>query len=710
MTRKSGKASQYVMEFNRNPVVGNRLRLQGVYPETRLSFTRPRNWEMDGAKVILHYQHSPTLLPDKSQLVLRVNDTSIGSVPLAQKNSQIAEATFTVPPNLIQDYNEISILAQQQTAETCANPADPMLWTEILPDSKVVMDYRPQPIQLDFSSYPLPFLDQLSLDSSRLTYLRPQVYSNDWLTATARFQTSAARLLENRPIESNVTNNLEALKRDDHLVVIGTPAEQPILSKLALPFPVKNGQLVDSKGNPVPDNAGLLMLTTLKSQGTPVLVATGNSGAGVRQAVQSLVQSRDRQMGTGTWVIVDQVAEVPTQDARSWPGYLPTENEFKLGALTTTNRQPFPDVTVRGTNAPSIAIPFRALPDDRFLRGSSMTLHYSYSPQINPKSSAIEVKLDGVTIGSKRLEAGGGERESFRLNLPENLMHPDSYLSVNFILNSKELGICGLETDQQLWGTLHSDSSFKLMRDIVVNLPNLKLLKAGYPLTSPQDLSSTAVLLPAEPSEAEVKTLLALGDRLGRISQAESVKYEVYMGNVPPEIRNNQNLVGIGTQSRFPVAEALQDQGFNLAESFLRFWGSSKVHAQSAQEGVLKQTNSPWNRQRTLVALTAQTEAGLQEVQSLLKQNSLFSQIQGDTVLISRSTPNPSPYDASGYNLEFLQEAQTRRIQRSNSFTQIVLFLQDYWFLMLVGMLLLALLLYSLSQVFLNQVADSGDA
>jgi hypothetical protein len=182
------------------------------------------------------------------------------------------------------------------------------------------------------------------------------------------------------------------------------------------------------------------------------------------------------------------------------------------------------------------------------------------------------------------------------------------------------------------------------------------------------------------------------------------------MGDVPPEIRNNQNLVGIGTQSRFPVAEALQDQGFNLAESFLRFWGSSKVHAQSAQEGVLKQTNSPWNRQRTLVALTAQTEAGLQEVQSLLKQDSLFSQIQGDTVLISRSTPNPSPYDASGYNLEFLQEAQTRRIQRSNSFTQIVLFLQDYWFLMLVGMLLLALLLYSLSQVFLNQVADSGDA
>jgi hypothetical protein len=698
------------MEFNRSPVVGNRLRLQGVYPQTRLGFTRPRNWQLEGAQILLRYQHSPTLLPDKSQLVLRVNDTSIGSVPLAQKNSQIAEAVFTIPPNLIQDYNEISMLAQQITAETCSNPADPMLWTEILPDSKLVMDYRPQPIQLDFSSYPFPFLDQLSLEPNRLAYLRPQTYSSDWLTATARFQTAATRLLDYRPLQSQLVKDLTALKRNDHLVVIGTPAEQPILSKLALTFPVKNGQLVDSKGSPVPDDAGLLMLTTLKDQGTPVLVATGNSGAAVRQAVQSLVQSRDQQIGAGTWIIVDQVSEIPAQDARSWPGYLPPENEFKLSSLTNPNQQLFQEVTVRGTNAPSINIPFQALPDDRFLRGSSMTLQYSYSPQVNPRSSAIEVKLDGVTIGSKRLDSGRGERESFRLNLPENLVQPDSRLSVNFILNSKELGICGLESDQQLWGTLHSDSSFKLVRDIVVNLPNLKLLKAGFPLASPQDLSSTAVVLPANPTDIEVETLLALGDRLGRLSQAESVKYEVYSGELPPQIRDSQNIVGLGTQARFPVAEALQDQGFNLAEAFTRFWGGSKVHALPEREGVLKQTHSPWNRARTLVALTAQTEVGLQEVQALLKQDSLFSQLQGDTVLISRNRPNPSAYDASGYNLEFLQDAQTRRVQRSNSFTQIVLFLQDYWFLMLVGILLLAILLYGLSQVFLNRVADSGDA
>lgn len=716
-TRAAGTArrpaqplSRYEMEFNRSPIVGNRLRLQGVYPETRLGFTRPRNWEVAGAKVVLRFQHSPTLLADKSQLVVRVNDTSIGSVPLAQENSKVAEAVFTIPPNLLQDYNEVSMLAQQQTAETCSNPADPMLWTEILPDSKIIMDYRAQPIRLDFSSYPFPFLDSLSLEPNQLTYLRPQTYSTDWLSATSRFQTAAARQLDYRQLNTRLVKDTSSLNRDSRLIVIGTPAEQPILSSLSLPFPVRNGQVLDAKNAPVPDGVGLLMMTTLRDKGTPVLVATGNSAAAVRQAVQFLVQNRDRQIGTGQALTVDQITEVPTDDSRSWPGYLPTANQFELKELTTTSRQPFQDVTVRGTNAPTIQIPFRALPDDRFLRGSTMTLQYSYSNQVNPRTSAIEVKLDGVTIGSKRLDSARGERETFRLNLPENLVRPDSTLDVNFILNSRELANCGLETDQQLWGTLHSDTSFRLMRDVVVNLPDLKLLKAGFPLTAPQDLSSTAVVLPANPTDTEVETLLALSERLGRVSQAESVKTEVYTGEVPAEVRNSQNVVGIGTQARFPVAEALQDQGFNLAGAFARFWGGSRVHALPDQEGVLKQTNSPWSREHSLIALTAQTEAGLKEVQALLRQDSLFSQIQGDTVLISRNQDNPSPYDASGYNIQSLQEATPRRIQRNNSFSQMVLFLQDYWFLMLVGILLLALLLYSLSQLFLNRVANSGDA
>lgn len=697
--------SQYLMEFNRSPIVGNRLRLQGVYPETRLGFTRPRNWQAEGAKIVLRYQHSPSLLAEKSRLVVRVNDTSVGSIPLDRPNSQLGEATFTVPKNLIQEYNEITMLAEHQTAETCSNPADPMLWTEILPDSRVVIDYRPQPIQLDFSSYPFPFLDQLSLEPNQLTYLKPQTYSSEWLTSASRFHTAAARHTNYRNLRSQLVKETSELQRDDRLILIGTPAEQPLLSSLDLPFPLKNGQLLDGKRNPLPDEVGLLMLTTLKDKGTPILVATGNSPIGVQRAVQMLVQSHDQQLASGQAITVDQVAEVPTPDPRRWSGYLPVENQFLLRDLTLDNQQPFQDVTVRGTSAPAIDIPFRALPDDRFLRGSNLTLRYSHSDQINPRTSAVEVKVDGVTIGSKRLDGNHTNNQSFRLTIPEHLVKPNSSLSVGFVMYPREQGVCGLETDQQLWGTLQGDTSFNLARDISVSLPNLQLFQAGYPLTAPQDLSTTAITLPATPTDLEVETLLALSERLGRISQGETVKSTVYLGTVPAEARG-QNIVGIGTRDRFPIAEVFQDQGFNLAELFSRVWGSSRVYALPDQQGVLKATVSPWNRERILLALTAQTESGLTEVQALLRQDSLFSQIKGDTVLVSRNQPNPSAYDASGYNLEFIQDAPTVQIRRNSLFNQIVLFLQDNWFFLLAGILLLALLLYTLSQLFLDRVAD----
>jgi len=148
----TGSRSQYVLEFNRSPVIGNRFRLEGVYSEARLGFTRPKNWQVKSAKAIVHFQHSPALVANKSNLIVRVNDTSVGSVPLNLKEAQTGEAVVNVPANLLQDYNEIAIVAQQQNSPTCSNPDDKSLWSEVLPDSK---------------------LDDLGLDASRVSYLVP---------------------------------------------------------------------------------------------------------------------------------------------------------------------------------------------------------------------------------------------------------------------------------------------------------------------------------------------------------------------------------------------------------------------------------------------------------------------------------------------------------------------------------------------------------
>ncbi|MEW5858440.1 MAG: cellulose biosynthesis cyclic di-GMP-binding regulatory protein BcsB [Cyanobacteriota bacterium] len=704
--------SQYVLEFNRSPVVGDRFRLQGLYSEARLGFTRPRNWKVTSAKAAIRFQHSPALLASRSNLTVRINGTSIGSVPLNRPQSQVGTVIFNIPPDRIGDYNDISIVAQQHNASDCKDeePNDQTLWTEVLPDSKLIFNYKPQPIALNFSRYPYPFFDDLSLEPNQIAYLQPRQLNESWLTAAARYQATLGRLADFRPLETSIVKGLDQVQVNERLVIIGTPEEQPALKTLQLPFKLANNQVLDGSRVPLPPDVGVLMVTTTKDSGVPVLVATGNGAEGVSKAVQFLVQSQDRKIGTGQGIIVGEVTEVETPPQRQWPRYLPQNKSFQLSDLQVPGTdKPFKDVTVRGSNAAPIQFDFRALPDDRFTRGSSMTLRYSYGPQVNPRTSAVEVLLDGVFIGGERLNSEtGATRKTLNVNLPENLIQPNSKIQVVFRLNPREpADNCGRVTDQQLTGTVHADTSFNLNREISVQLPDLKLLQYGFPFAAPQDLSSTAIVLPDAPSSTDLLTLLEFSERLGRLSLADSIQLKVYKaGSFPAQDRSKFNLVGIGIREKFPFSEVFQSGSFKLKDFFSRQFQQGNIQTLPDREGVIKEIISPWNSDRVLLALSAQTEPGLDRVRQLLSKDPWFFQLQGDTALISTNSSNSSAYDADAYNLEFLQDSPQRRIDNTNLLSKISRWLQEHWFLLPTGIVAFALISYGISQLYLKRVAD----
>lgn len=699
--------SRYVLEFNRSPAIGNRFRLQGTYAEARIGFTRPKNWTVKTAKVVVRFQHSPAIVADKSNLIVRVNDTSIGSVPLNLKNAQIGEAVVNIPANLIQDYNEVTLVAQQSNSPTCANPDDKALWSEVLPDSKVVLDYQPQALALDFSRYPLPFFDNLGLDTTRLNYLLPGQVNESWLTATSRFHAHFGRLADFRSLETSLVKDTKKFQWNDRLIIIGTPKDQPTLKSMKLPLNITNDQIVDGNKTALPDNVGVLMLATLNNGGIPVLIASGNSPEAVAKAVQFLVQPSNSQIGAGQVVLVQNVAEVESPKPRSWERYLPLEDSFQLSALKGLDNKPFKDVTVRGTSAPPVQFQFRALPDDRMLRGSSMNLKYSYSAQVNTRKSSLSVRIDGVTVGSKKLTSdNGASNETFNVDLPPNLIKSDSVIDVAFDLYPKESLKCGQVSDQQLSGTVHSSTEFKINRENSVELPDLKLLTTGYPFAAPQDLSQTAIVVPDAPTEADVMTLLKFSERLGRLSQAQSVKLDVYKpGSLTEAVKKDRHLVGIGTRDRFPIQEMLEaNSGFRLMDSFTRESGKEKINVLPDQGGVIKSMMSPWNRDRVLLALTAQTDFGLKQVQDVFSNDLWFYQLKEDTALISTNQTNPSPFDSNAYQMQFVSQSERRRIEDTSIVSKARQFLQEQWYLLPVGIVGSSVVLYGISQLFLKQV------
>lgn len=710
LTVKPLDAGQYVLEFNRSPVVGNRFRLRGIYDESRLRFTRPRNWEPKTVQVSLRYRHSGALYATRSNLTVLLNGASIGSVPLNRKHGELGTATFKVPPNLIQDYNEIVIAALQNNSPTCTqDPFDPSLWSEILPDSKVVFDFQPQPINLDFNRYPYPIFDNLNLEPNLIAYLLPQQIDETWLTTAARLQTSLGRHAQFRPLETRLVNGTDPGKPGERLVMIGTPKSQSSMADLNLPLSIQNQQLLDEHKQPLPPDVGVLMLAPSSDSEHVVLIATGNGPLGVEKAVQFLVQARDRQIGVGRLILVKQIENVSTPAMREWPGYLPTVNSFQLKDLKDFNQKPLDDVTVRGAEAPPIEFDFKALPDDRFGDNNRVNLHYSYSPQVNPLTSLIEVQLDGLPIFGKRLDnEKGALRETLSVELPADKIRPHSKLQVRFQLDSREQRSCNRAIDQQLWGTVHADTEIHLNRDVMAQVPDLKLLQTGFPFAAPQDLSQTAIVLPNQPTRSDVLLLLQLSERLGRLSRADSVKLNVYRANqLPSEQRNDHHLVAIGTQATFPLPEAFQAAGFALQDLFTRRRDQIQVTALPDEQGVVKEIVSPWNQERVLLALSGQTEQGLDHVRDLLKRDDLFFQMREDTLLISANHPNPLPYDPQAYTLEFLPQArQQHALTIQNPVQRLMTQLSASWFILIPATLGGTLILYGVLQVFLKRVTQ----
>jgi len=145
----------------------------------------------------------------------------------------------------------------------------------------------------------------------------------------------------------------------------------------------------------------------------------------------------------------------------------------------------------------------------------------------------------------------------------------------------------------------------------------------------------------------------------------------------------------------------------SLENLFGRKRDQSQIQTLPDGQGVMKEIVSPWNRDRVLLALSAQTEQGLDQVRDLLSRDDLFSQIKEDTVLVKANVPNPSPYDPQAYTLEFLQRAeQKRQITALTALEQFLRFIRVNVFVMIPTTVIAAIVIYGVFQSYLKRFSQ----
>ncbi|NEO02991.1 MAG: cellulose biosynthesis cyclic di-GMP-binding regulatory protein BcsB, partial [Moorea sp. SIO3I7] len=131
----------------------------------------------------------------------------------------------------------------------------------------------------------------------------------------------------------------------------------------------------------------------------------------------------------------------------------------------------------------------------------------------------------------------------------------------------------------------------------------------------------------------------------------------------------------------------------------------SQIQTWSDHDGVIKEIISPWNKERVLLALIAQTDKGLDKVQDFLSQDPLFSQIKGDTVLISANSENPDIYDQNSYNMDFFQQERKRQMEKPELTQQIFNFIIRSWLMLAPAIIAATLISYGVIQFYLQKMA-----
>ncbi|MFN7143146.1 MAG: cellulose biosynthesis cyclic di-GMP-binding regulatory protein BcsB, partial [Myxococcota bacterium] len=506
----------FVAEFNDELAIRTDLLLEGVDAQTQVVFTVPEEWELvEDPVLVLDLAHSAALLGERSHLTVSLDGQPVGSVRLDAANATGQQLRLPIPRDLVQAYNHLTIRAVQHYGATCEDPFDPSLWTRVSNASKVEMKYRRKAIEPDLARFPYPLFDASGYGPAALTLVLPQNPSPGTIDAIGRLGLAIGRHADYRGVtlDEVVPTVREA---DTHAILVGLWNETPEIRGLL-------GEV-----GPRPSQGLVALVPNPKDPTRAVLVVTGADAEGLSRAVKAISSGRRHQVLTGPQARVDFVADGHPPASRRDPKPAPAAAEFSFAALGLQ------DQTVRGFYTPAVRVPI-TLEGDAALRPGDATalVRYGYAGGLDPRLSAMEIRLDGVAVKSVSLDEPTGETgATVRVPLPDALMTPSSVLEVAFTLFPKDYHACLYTSDQTLWATVYADSTLSLPRDGVADLPDLGRLRHGlWPFTLDPTDGGVVAALPDRPGAADLGAGFLMAAALGRWSHVEEPSFELRTAN-----------------------------------------------------------------------------------------------------------------------------------------------------------------------------------
>jgi len=635
---------QYRDTFTLNDAGSPQIELHGIDSRHEIFFTLPQTHVVRSAKVHLFYSFSPSLLPQMSHLKLMMNSTLFATVQptpgqLGGSDSHIADAEFTIPPELLVHNNTLTIQFIGHYAMVCEDPANTTLWSRVHRNTYLDIQGDLLPLADDLKQLPMPFLDPAVIQPLSIPIVFASAPSLKAIQASGVVSSYFGLISESRPVRFPV--HIGAIPQGNAIVISDSPSNLPA-----------GLNLVDVSAPTV------AMRTNPNDPYGKVLVIAGANADQALVAAQAVALHSDMLNGADTAISNLRLPDRRKPDDA--PRWARTDQSIALWDYTTADQ-------LQSDGSTPLPVYFR-IPPDIYYQGrepnAKLVLDYRYnSIPIGPISS-LQVRINNAFLGSVPLVPGQQASREMKVDVPVpvvNLRPFSNSLSFDFTFQLLKKGNCQDTTPINMQGAILRDSYLDLRGyPHYAPLPNLETFSnAGFPFTRVADLGETTVVLPANPTEQEIETFVTLMGHFSRQTGFPALRVTVAgVDSLLEGAKTDFLIIGTGDDQQafeklndnLPVAlrsgqvQVRDTQGFFAPVLHKAWWKvQSDEHSESGEltaggtpDGVIEGIESPYGPggDRSIVAIHFKDAASFEPFMAAFLKVQQSSEISGSVSVL----------------------------------------------------------------------------
>lgn len=629
--------------------------LRGANPNGGIEFGMRSDEVVSKALLNLTYTPSPSLLPVTSQLKVYLNDELMGVLPVTKEQlGQKVTTQIAIDPLYITDFNRVRLEFIGHYRDVCENPANSTVWLDVGRGSSLDLTYQSLKVRNDLSHFPVPFYDARDNRALNLPMVfagSPDLQQQQAAAIVASwFGSKAGWRGQMFPVMYNTLP-------DRNAIVFATNDHRPDFLRDHPAVKAPTIEMIDHPNNPY----------------MKLLVVFGRDDKDLLKAAQGIAAGNI--LFRGNSVTVNEVKPLLARVPYDAPNWVRTDRPVTFGELKTYEQQ----LQSTGMEPASINLSLNLPPDLYLLRstGIDMDLKYRYTMPAVKDSSRMDISLNNQFLQSFSLNSTQDiNKLMMRLPVLQGLLDGKNDVSIPAL----RLGAMNqLRFDFQYanpmpGGTIDSCVTFQPVQNHVVlgddstidfshyyhflPMPDLRTFaNAGFPFTRMADLSDTAIVMPKKPSEEQLSTLLntvaVIGGQTGLagtsmtiIDDGSQIKDKdadlLLIGSIPPSLKDDKkvDLLVDATQSWVKTPIRHNDLPSIYLDADDR---SASVQTEISSSGPMAAIvgfESPYYKQRSVVALLADSDKGYDLLNDALNDSGKRAAMFGSVSVIRESGVN----------------------------------------------------------------------